>query len=261
MLAAMFSGLHGAKPDENGRYFIDRDGTHFRYILNYLRDRNTFIPADNQQVIEELYCEVKFYQIRGLDQKLEAIMENTGTTPITYKTLLKLINYSKKPLQLPKTRFSQLVCISYLDFTKASMQACDFSGCQLIEVNFTGCNLARTNFRDTFFQNSVLREANLDHADFTNSNISGIDMGKTSLRNAIMVKAKMMGTDLRGSDMQGASLQEANLLVANLENASLFLANLKNTTLDRANLKGVKGYSTVVGSGAAGNGGGQRVEE
>jgi len=57
MLAAMFSGLHGAKPDENGRYFIDRDGTHFRYILNYLRDRNTFIPADNQQVIEELYCE------------------------------------------------------------------------------------------------------------------------------------------------------------------------------------------------------------
>jgi len=61
--------------------------------------------------------------------------------------------------------------------------------------------------------------------------------------------------------MQGASLQEANLLVANLENASLFLANLKNTTLDRANLKGVKGYSTVVGSGAAGNGGGQRVEE
>ena len=47
MLAAMFSGRHNVLKDEDGRYFIDRDGTHFRYILNYLRDGNTFIPVDN----------------------------------------------------------------------------------------------------------------------------------------------------------------------------------------------------------------------
>jgi len=48
MLAAMFSGRHNVTKDEEGRYFIDRDGTHFRYILNYLRDGNTYIPCDNQ---------------------------------------------------------------------------------------------------------------------------------------------------------------------------------------------------------------------
>ena len=47
MLAAMFSGRHNVIKDEEGRYFIDRDGTHFRYILNYLRDGNTYIPFDN----------------------------------------------------------------------------------------------------------------------------------------------------------------------------------------------------------------------
>lgn len=58
MLAAMFSGRHNVNTDEEGRYFIDRDGTHFRYILNYLRDGNTYIPFDNQQLVDELYEEV-----------------------------------------------------------------------------------------------------------------------------------------------------------------------------------------------------------
>ena len=33
MLHAMFSGRFDAKPIEGGSYFIDRDGTYFRYIL------------------------------------------------------------------------------------------------------------------------------------------------------------------------------------------------------------------------------------
>ena len=52
MLAVMFSGRHHATKGGDGRYFIDRDGTHFRYILNYLRDGNTYIPVDSQQVID-----------------------------------------------------------------------------------------------------------------------------------------------------------------------------------------------------------------
>ena len=37
MLAAMFSGRFDMKPAEDGAFFIDRDGTNFRFILNYLR--------------------------------------------------------------------------------------------------------------------------------------------------------------------------------------------------------------------------------
>ena len=37
MLHAMFSGRLDTKPGKDGSYFIDRGGTHFGYILNYLR--------------------------------------------------------------------------------------------------------------------------------------------------------------------------------------------------------------------------------
>jgi len=37
MIGAMFSGRHALPLDEEGYHFVDRDGTHFRYILNFLR--------------------------------------------------------------------------------------------------------------------------------------------------------------------------------------------------------------------------------
>ena len=37
MIGAMFSGRHKIVTDESGYFFIDRDGAHFRHILNYLR--------------------------------------------------------------------------------------------------------------------------------------------------------------------------------------------------------------------------------
>ena len=40
MLGAMFSGRHNLPQQEDGSYFIDRDGEVFKYILMYLRDRD-----------------------------------------------------------------------------------------------------------------------------------------------------------------------------------------------------------------------------
>ena len=44
MLHAMFSSRFDSKPAEDGSYFIDRDGTHFRYILNYSSNRVSSYP-------------------------------------------------------------------------------------------------------------------------------------------------------------------------------------------------------------------------
>lgn len=38
LLAVMFSGRHELSVESDGSYFIDRDPTHFRLVLNYLRD-------------------------------------------------------------------------------------------------------------------------------------------------------------------------------------------------------------------------------
>ena len=69
MLHAMFSGRFDTKPAEDGTYFIDRDGTHFRYILNYLRTGRLLFPKD-ELIREELLEEAEFYQIRGILEEL-----------------------------------------------------------------------------------------------------------------------------------------------------------------------------------------------
>ncbi len=69
MLHAMFSGRFDTKPSEDGSYFIDRDGTHFRYILNYLRTAELIVPED-KIVRRELLAEAKFYQVQGIINEL-----------------------------------------------------------------------------------------------------------------------------------------------------------------------------------------------
>ena len=71
MLHAMFSGKFDSKPSEDGSYFIDRDGTHFRYILNYLRTGQLVVPEDNT-VRRELLTEAEFYQVEGIIDELKA---------------------------------------------------------------------------------------------------------------------------------------------------------------------------------------------
>ncbi|WAR06776.1 BACD3-like protein [Mya arenaria] len=73
MLAAMFSGRHELVKEEDGCVFIDRDGTHFRYVLNYLRDGGVAmdcLPRD-RQILKELKKEATFYQLHGLMQQIE----------------------------------------------------------------------------------------------------------------------------------------------------------------------------------------------
>ena len=71
MLHAMFSGRFDTKPGEDGSYFIDRDGTHFRYILNYLRTGKLVVP-DDKVVRKELLTEAEFYVVEGIINELKA---------------------------------------------------------------------------------------------------------------------------------------------------------------------------------------------
>ena len=70
MLAAMFSGKFDTKPSEDGSFFIDRDGTHFRFILNYLRDGVLILP-EGATALKQLQQEAQFYQIQGILDELK----------------------------------------------------------------------------------------------------------------------------------------------------------------------------------------------
>lgn len=68
VLGFMFSGRHPIKREADGSYFIDRDGTNFRHILNFLRDgESSFstMPAD-VKALRELQKEADFYKLSGL---------------------------------------------------------------------------------------------------------------------------------------------------------------------------------------------------
>eukprot|EP01083_Nonionella_stella_P260761 888656_1 len=72
VLSKMFEGKFSLKPTKDGSYFIDRDGTFFGMILNYLRTGQIIIPKiDRQYVILHLLMESQFYQIASLHQELK----------------------------------------------------------------------------------------------------------------------------------------------------------------------------------------------
>merc|ERR1712150_13778 len=71
ILEGMFSGRHTIVTQEDGSYFIDRDGQHFSYILNFLRDRNPKSLPKDVAVRQQLRVECGFY---GLPPLLQALV-------------------------------------------------------------------------------------------------------------------------------------------------------------------------------------------
>ncbi|KAF7650200.1 hypothetical protein LDENG_00129870 [Lucifuga dentata] len=65
-LAEMFSGQLKLHTDAEGRYFIDRDGSHFRAVLDFLRSDQ--LPTQN---IQEVHKEALHYNIKPLIKCLE----------------------------------------------------------------------------------------------------------------------------------------------------------------------------------------------
>jgi len=67
LLARMFlpSGSKNPGKDAKSRYFIDRDGVLFRYVLDYLRTLTLTLPEAFQE-IRRLRHEAEYYQLSGL---------------------------------------------------------------------------------------------------------------------------------------------------------------------------------------------------
>ncbi|KAM6448734.1 BTB/POZ domain-containing protein KCTD14 isoform 1-T1 [Liasis olivaceus] len=90
-LAEMFAGGQ-AKPrtDSVGRYFIDRPGTYFKYILEYLRSNQ--VPFQN---VEEVYKEAIYYDIKPLIKQLEESPQIFGELVARKQFLARVPNYSE----------------------------------------------------------------------------------------------------------------------------------------------------------------------
>ena len=82
LLAELFSGRFNLKQGSDGCYFVDRDGTHFRHILNYLRSGTAPVLSVLKTDAEEILQEAEYYGLIGLvkaiNNKLDGDDANGG---------------------------------------------------------------------------------------------------------------------------------------------------------------------------------------
>ncbi|EFP09867.1 hypothetical protein CRE_21300 [Caenorhabditis remanei] len=100
----MLETLVPVEKDELGYIFIDRDPTHFRLILNFMRDGDVGLP-DSEQDVEEISREANFYLLEGLmelcSRKLEILAPKNALKIRILETdeqVLQATVYAEKPV-------------------------------------------------------------------------------------------------------------------------------------------------------------------
>ncbi|KAG5837066.1 BTB/POZ domain-containing protein KCTD14 [Anguilla rostrata] len=87
-LADMFTGQPKLQTDAGGRFFIDRDGTHFQGILDFLRTQR--LPTEH---VQEVYREALFYDVKPLVKQLEETPQLFGEMVGRQQFLARVPNY------------------------------------------------------------------------------------------------------------------------------------------------------------------------
>ena len=147
MLGAMFSGRHPIIKQDDGSFFIDRDGTHFRIILNYLRGGITSseLLPDNKLLLSELLTEVNYYQLKGLEEILKS-KENESPKVITQEEIFRFMKRDSLGYFATTKALSFRNCkLNNLRFEKIKFNhSIDFSGSSLVNTAFKFCYFSST---------------------------------------------------------------------------------------------------------------------
>ncbi|KAG9160393.1 hypothetical protein Leryth_008806 [Lithospermum erythrorhizon] len=237
MLAAMFSVQHTIQDSDEGYVFVDRDGKHFRHILNWLRDGA--VPTLTDSECSDLLREAEYYQLLDLMEGIQAVLNKRKedeqlATELTRIDIIKCI-------QSDRVRFRG-VNLSGIDLSKLDLPFVDFSFACLKNVFFSRTNLQCAKFRDVDAESSIFHNATLRECEFTGANLrgsllAGANLQSANLQDACLIDCSFCGADLRSAHLQSADLTNANLEGANLEGANLKGAKLANANFNGANLQ------------------------
>ena len=170
MLGTMFSGRHPITKQNDGSVFIDRDGTHFRIILNYLRGGITSneMLSDNKLLLSELLTEVNYYQLKGLEKIIkseekespkvitrEEIFEFMVKDRSGYFSTTKALSFRNSNLN--GLHLERVIFKHSLDFCGSSLRKTTFKSCyfsRYVQYSFDCTDLFWCKFEDCFVENA-----------------------------------------------------------------------------------------------------------
>ncbi|XP_076949952.1 FH protein interacting protein FIP2-like isoform X2 [Bidens hawaiensis] len=199
MLAAMFSGRHTVYKDpEKGHVFVDRDGMHFRHILNWLRDG--VAPNLSESEYSELLREAEFYQLLGLVDKINEVLtkkkeDEQVDSEFTRGDIIRCVQSS--------CRKFRGVNLSGLDLSKLDLSNMDFIYARLKNVNFSLAYIYQALFQHADAEKAIFDNTSLNRCNFTGANLRG---------------SRMTGAILQLAKLQGKYIVSFNLL------SSLFIS-------------------------------------
>ncbi|XP_029201354.1 LOW QUALITY PROTEIN: FH protein interacting protein FIP2-like [Acropora millepora] len=187
MLATMFSGRHKLLKEPDGCYFVDRDGTHFRHILNYLRDgfHAEMFPQDELS-LRQIINEAQYYQLNGLVSGIETVLDPPPPAPDFTQNeindmLATLTRQTTSTLNPPPgldlgTGRHKIADFVFHNMTKTNL---DFHGKNLSGLSFAHTTFAHNvSFVDTCLVNTSFYGCEFaSHVvvDFTDADLSGAD--------------------------------------------------------------------------------------
>ncbi|TYG87162.1 hypothetical protein ES288_A13G191600v1 [Gossypium darwinii] len=243
MLAAVFSSRHTVYQDsEKGYVFVDRDGKHFRHILNWLRDG--VVPTLTDSEYSELIREAEYYQLLGLIEGVSSVLnkrkeDEKSPAELTRTDIFKCIQ-SERDLSLVDFSFA---CLKNVFFSRANLQCAKFRDVDAVGSNFHNatlreCEFTGANLRGALLAGANLQSANLQDASLIDCSFCVADLRSAHLQSADLTDANLEGANLEGANLKGAKLSNANLKGANLQRAYLRHVNLRDTHLEGAKLDG-----------------------
>ncbi|KAI8141830.1 BTB/POZ protein [Fennellomyces sp. T-0311] len=180
MLAIM---LQTEEPDPDGSYFLDRDSTYFRLILNFLRDLKIPQKAyEDHRIMDELMQEARYYRINDLLK-----LRWTSLPIITQEDLYRqypVPTSNKQPTvfnlqqkNLAGLDFSRYHIDAKSNFSGSNLEACNFLNATFgfdfdNKINFSNAYLHKTKFPRPDGREDLVQEFNTDGAILDNSHHS-----------------------------------------------------------------------------------------
>jgi len=233
MLERMFGGteLSPSLLDEDGFYFIDRNGRIFEYILDFLRGFQYPPSTLPESDIELLQTEADFYG-------LEELRDWAGRRLITHQEEKKDEQLESLPLSTLKQIHNSAIQaahvwrVSYLTAKVDTMESPVMMN--LDHLNLSGVNMSGWS--------CVLVEKSEYSSDLTTKFVFKISAVGSNFRNANLRNAKFpqsifTDANFEGADLRGADLRKANLRGANFKDADLTDAMLWDADTYKAKMR------------------------